>query len=101
LNKRQNYTGGASGGDPGVGRAVTHLCLLRPDAAQQATGLLLGEPRQWWMIKNSCGRTAQATIPHLTRSSLHRCLQRHGISRLPQDEGNGPDKRKFKTYPIG
>src|SRR5215217_2745355 len=21
----------------------------------------------------------QATIPHLTRSSLHRCLQRHGI----------------------
>jgi hypothetical protein len=28
LNKRQNYTGGASGGDPGVGRAVTHLCLL-------------------------------------------------------------------------
>jgi hypothetical protein len=28
-------------------------------------------------------------------------LQRHGISRLPQDEGNGPPKRKFKTYPIG
>lgn len=26
----------------------------------------------------------QATIPHLTRSSLHRCLQRHGISRLPE-----------------
>ena len=23
----------------------------------------------------------QPTIPHLTRSSLHRCLQRHGISR--------------------
>ena len=21
---------------------------------------------------------------HLTRSSLHRCLQRHGISRLPK-----------------
>lgn len=25
-------------------------------------------------------------IPHLTRSSLHRCLQRHGISRLPKAE---------------
>ena len=25
----------------------------------------------------------QATIPHLTCSSLHRCLQRHGIRRLP------------------
>ena len=23
-------------------------------------------------------------IPHLSRSSLHRCLQRHGISRLPK-----------------
>ena len=43
----------------------------------------------------------QATIPHLTRSSLHRCLQRHGISRLPDVEGDKPDKRKFKSYPIG
>jgi hypothetical protein len=24
-----------------------------------------------------------ATLPQLSRSSLHRCLQRHGISRLP------------------
>ena len=43
----------------------------------------------------------QATIPHLTRSSLHRCLQRHGISRLPDVEGDKPAKRKFKSYPIG
>jgi hypothetical protein len=34
-------------------------------------------------------------------SSLHRCLQRHGISRLPEVEGDKPDKCKFKTYPIG
>jgi transposase-like protein len=25
-------------------------------------------------------------IPHLTRSSLHRCLVRHGVSRLPKSE---------------
>src|ERR1700722_20896645 len=31
-----------------------------------------------------CLYALQPTIPHLTRSSLHRCLQRHGISRLPQ-----------------
>jgi transposase InsO family protein len=43
----------------------------------------------------------EATIPHLTRSSLHRCLQRHGISRLPDVEGDKPAKKKFKTYPIG
>lgn len=29
----------------------------------------------------------QPSIPHLTRSVLHRCLQRHGISRLPDIEG--------------
>jgi transposase InsO family protein len=43
----------------------------------------------------------QATIPHLTRSSLHRCLQRHGISRLPNVEGGKGIRRKFKDYPIG
>src|SRR5215475_11025457 len=30
---------------------------------------------------DDCLYALQATIPHLTRSSLHRCLQRHGISR--------------------
>jgi transposase InsO family protein len=43
----------------------------------------------------------QATIPHLTRSSLHRCLQRHGISRLPDTDGDKPRRAKFKRYPIG
>src|SRR5215210_6152538 len=32
---------------------------------------------------DDCLYALQATIPHLTRSSLHRCLQRHGLSRLP------------------
>ena len=38
-------------------------------------------------------------IPHLSRSSLHRCLQRHGISRLPKADREKP--KKFKTYEIG
>jgi transposase InsO family protein len=50
---------------------------------------------------DDCLYALQATIPHLTRSSLHRCLQRHGISRLPQADGDTPGKRKFKPYPIG
>ena len=29
------------------------------------------------------------TIPNLSRSALHRCLQRHGISRLPVEETTG------------
>jgi transposase InsO family protein len=50
---------------------------------------------------DDCLYALQATIPHLTRSSLHRCLQRHGISRLPDVQGDKPDKKKFKSYPIG
>ena len=35
---------------------------------------------------DDCLYALQATIPHLSRSALHRCLQRHGISRLPLSE---------------
>jgi transposase InsO family protein len=49
---------------------------------------------------DDCLYALQASIPHLTRSGLHRCLQRHGISRLPQ-VGDKPAKKKFAQYPIG
>src|SRR5206468_8251429 len=41
---------------------------------------------------DDCLYALQPTIPHLTRSSLHRCLQRHGIGRLPDVEGDRPAK---------
>ena len=50
---------------------------------------------------DDCLYALQATIPHLTRSSLHRCFQRHGISRLAETGGDKPVKKKFKAYPIG
>jgi hypothetical protein len=50
---------------------------------------------------DDCLYALQATIPHLTRSSLHRCLQRHGISRLPETDGDKPQRSRFKRYPIG
>jgi len=50
---------------------------------------------------DDCLYALQPTIPHLTRSSLHRCLQRHGLSRLPETEGAKPAKKRFKPYPIG
>ena len=42
-------------------------------------------------------------IPALTRSNLHRCLQRHGLSRLPPEEtdAKATPKKTFKTYDIG
>jgi transposase len=50
---------------------------------------------------DDCLYALQPTIPHLTRSSLHRCLQRHGISRLPDTSGDKAQRSKFKRYPIG
>ena len=50
---------------------------------------------------DDCLYALQPSIPHLTRSGLHRCLQRHGISRLPDIEGDKPKRQRFKRYPIG
>jgi transposase len=50
---------------------------------------------------DDCLYALQPTIPHLTRSSLHRCLQRHGIARLPDPNGDKPKRSRFKAYPIG
>ncbi len=50
---------------------------------------------------DDCLYALQATIPHLTRSSLHRLFQRHDLSRLPDLTAEAAPKKKFKTYPIG
>ena len=57
-----------------------------------------GTFRRHW---TDCPYALQPSMPHLTRSSLHRCLLRPGISRLPGMEGDQPKRRKSKRYPIG
>jgi len=49
---------------------------------------------------DDCLYALQATIPHLTRSALHRLFERRDISRLAEVEGSKP-RKKFRTYPIG
>jgi hypothetical protein len=41
------------------------------------------------------------SLPRLTRSALHRCLVRHGISRLPGDEENASKRGRFAETTIG
>ena len=41
------------------------------------------------------------SIPKLTRSSLHRCLERHGISRLPEDPDHSSKRGTFADTKIG
>jgi transposase-like protein len=58
--------------------------------------------RHTLLLLDDCLYALQATIPHLARSSLHRCLERHGISRLPEVEGSSkPGRKKLECYPIG
>ena len=64
-------------------------------------GVIVAFRKHTLLPLDDCLYALQATIPHLTRSSLHRCLQRHGIGRLPTLEGAKPAKKAFKAYPIG
>jgi transposase InsO family protein len=57
--------------------------------------------KQTLLPLDDCLYALQATIPGLTRSSLHRCFQRHGVSRLPGIQSDKPTRKKFKRYPIG
>ena len=50
---------------------------------------------------DDCLYALQATIPHLTRSSLHRCLKRHAITVCRRSPVTRPRKKPFKRYPIG
>ncbi len=50
---------------------------------------------------DDCLYVLQETIPPLTRSSSHRCLQRHSISRLPERTNKPSKKSRFKQYPNG
>jgi transposase-like protein len=57
--------------------------------------------KQTLLPLDDCLSALQASIPALTRSSLHRCSRRHGIGRLPEVAGATPAKKVFRTYPIG
>jgi hypothetical protein len=41
------------------------------------------------------------SIPNLSRSALHRCLVRHGISRLPQGEEKASKRQRLAETTIG
>ncbi|MCX4187384.1 IS481 family transposase [Methylophaga sp. OBS4] len=57
--------------------------------------------RQTRLPLDDCYDVLKEQIPQLSRSNLHRCLQRHGLSRLPKEEQDAAPKKQFKDYPIG
>jgi transposase InsO family protein len=69
--------------------------------SREEEAIIVAFRRHTLLPLDDCLYALQATLPHLTRSSLHRCLQRHGLSRLPNTDGDKPRRSKFKRYPIG
>ena len=63
--------------------------------------MIVALPRHTLLPLDDCLYALQPTIAHLSRSSLHRCLKRHAISRLPEMKEDKVQKKKFKTYPMG
>ena len=69
-------------------------------AAEEAAACLFRQ--QTHLGLDDCLFALQDTIPHLSRSSLHRLFERHGINRLPGEARPvPPEKQNFTDYPIG
>ncbi|MBS1734437.1 MAG: IS481 family transposase, partial [Bacteroidetes bacterium] len=83
--------------DAPMGPSVPASTVLKPEEEAMCVAFR----RHTLLPLDDCLYALQPTIPHLSRSTLHRCYQRHGISRLPDVEGDKPAKKKFKNYPIG
>jgi hypothetical protein len=60
---------------PGSGDVVLEI------KASEEEAVVVAFRRHTLLPLDDCLYALQPTIPHLTRSSLYRCLQRHGISR--------------------
>jgi hypothetical protein len=70
-----------------------------PTEVEEAT--IVAFRRHTLLPLDDCLYALQPSILHQTRTALHRCLQRHGSSRLPDVEGDWPKRSKFKRYPSG
>ena len=64
--------------------------------SEEEEAVIVAFRRHTLLPLDDCLYALQPTILHLTRSSLHRCLQRHGISRLLDMDGDKPKRQRFK-----
>ena len=93
----QKWRKRSSTADAPMGPKQPHSTVLTPDEE----AIVVAFRRHTLLPLDDCLYGLQPTIPHLTRSSLHRCLERHGISRLPEMQGDKPKKNRFADYAIG
>ena len=91
MAQADDHGGRRNGADAGLDRAH-----------RRARGHLVAFRKHTLLPLDDCLYALQTTIPHSSRSALHRCFQRHGTSRPPAGEdGQSPPKKKFKNSPMG
>ncbi|CCV13887.1 dipeptide transporter; ATP-binding component of ABC superfamily (modular protein) [Mesorhizobium sp. STM 4661] len=83
----------APGRTLGTGPKEARSTLLTVDEE----AVIVAFRRYTLLPQNDCFYALQPTIPHLTPLSLHRCLQRHGVGRLPNVEGDLPARRSSRA----
>jgi hypothetical protein len=72
-----------------------------PVLTREEEALLVAFRRHTWLPLDAGRYAWPATLPQLTRSARQRCLQRHGISRLPDMASEQPGEKTFQAYPSG
>ena len=86
-------------------RAFVHDAPMGPKAphstvlSAEEEALAVAFRKHTLLPLDDCLYALQATIPHLTRSSLHRLFQRHDISRLPEIEGDDRAQEGIQALP--
>lgn len=80
-----------------MGPKKVRSTVLTPEKA----AIVAAFRRHTLLPRDDCLYGLRPTIPRLTRSSRYRCLERHGISRLPEVQGGTPKKQHFASHAIG
>ena len=82
-------------GDAPMGPRTPHSTVL--SAAEEA--MVVEFRRRTLLPPDDVLGCLRDSIPTLTRSSLHRCLERHGISRLPQSPYRASRRGRLARQP--
>jgi transposase-like protein len=89
--KREQVEDVVSGRKKGEGSVLTEV----------EEGVICEVRTKTWLPLDDLYMLLKPHIAVLSRSNLHRCLQRNGISRLPVLEGEQRAKKEFKKYEPG
>jgi transposase InsO family protein len=73
----------------------------RSALTEQEQEIICAFRRKTLLPLDDCYVALKDQIPALSRSNLHRCLRRNGLSVLPKEAKTEQPKKKFKDYPLG